>query len=177
MDGLISMFLDEGFVHLALEDLTDRLKCSRSTLYAVAPSKEQLVVTVVRAYFRRAADRLDAQLAQVEDPAERIRVYLEGIAVELAPASRQFHADLEAFAPTRELYARNSEWAAANVRRMVREAARPDRPVDAVYVGGVAALVIDGIQRGRMRALTDLDDAEAYRGLADLLLAALGRAG
>lgn len=170
------MFLAEGFLHLSVEDLAVRLKCSKSTLYAVAPSKEQLVVAVVRGFFRRAAERLDAQLEPIVDPEQRLRVYLHGIAVELAPASRQFHADLEAFAPTRELYARNSEWAAANVRAMVRAAARPDRPVDAVFLGGVAALVIDGIQRGRLRVLTDLDDAEAYEGLADLLLSGLAGA-
>lgn len=170
------MFLAEGFLHLSLEDVAARLSCSKSTLYSLAPSKEQLFSTVCRAFFRRAADRLDVVLTSGEEPVTRIRRYLEGIAVELAPASRQFYDDLEAFGPTRQLYARNSEWAAANVREMVAQAADPARPVDPGFVGGAAALVIEGIQRGRLRDLTGLDDAAGYRALADLIVAGLAGA-
>ncbi|MGN0066022.1 MAG: TetR/AcrR family transcriptional regulator, partial [Nocardioides sp.] len=54
VDGLVELFLAEGFLPFSLEDLAVRLKCSKSTLYSLAPSKEQLFVTVVRNYFRRA---------------------------------------------------------------------------------------------------------------------------
>ena len=41
-----------------LDDLATHLRCSKSTLYALASSKEQLAVRVVTHFFRGAADRI-----------------------------------------------------------------------------------------------------------------------
>ena len=102
LDGLVALFLETGFREFSLEDLAERLQCSKSTLYAVAPSKEQLIATVVRAFFRGATERVEARLALETDPVGRIRAYLEAISAELAPASTAFFADLDAFSPARD---------------------------------------------------------------------------
>ena len=47
-DALIDIVLTEGFADLQMSDLAARLSCSKSTLYAIAPSKEQLIVSIVR---------------------------------------------------------------------------------------------------------------------------------
>ncbi len=176
MDSLIGIFLAEGFAGFSVEDLAVRLQCSKSTLYAVAPSKEQLIAAVARAFFRRAADRVEARLATRTEPAERIAAYLDGIAAELAPASALFYADVDAFAPTREIYSRNTEIAARRVQQLVRDAERPGRPVDAVFVGAVVAQVMAAIQQGRIRELTGLDDAASYRALAHLIVSGVAGA-
>ena len=51
---LEALFLAEGFAAFTLDDLAGRLRCSKSTLYALAPSKEQLAVKVVTHFFRGA---------------------------------------------------------------------------------------------------------------------------
>ena len=79
LDGLIEIFLAEGFARFSVEDLAVRLQCSKSTLYAVAPSKEQLITAIVRAFFRRSTERIEARLARESDPVGRISVYLEAI--------------------------------------------------------------------------------------------------
>jgi len=171
LDGLIEIFLAEGFAEFGLDDLAARLRCSKSTLYAVAPSKEQLITTVVRAFFRRSTARVEAAVRTEQDATARIRSYLLAISDELAPASAAFHADVEAFSPTRELYAQNTTAAASRVTRLVAEAAGPDRPVNADFLGAVAAEVMPAIQQGRIRGRTGLDDAAAYHALADLISA------
>lgn len=176
LDGLIEAFLDRGFAQLQMADLAVRLQCSKSTLYAVAPSKEQLIATVVRAFFKRAADRVERGVAAEQDPTGRLRTYLDGIAAELAPASAAFHADLQANPWTREIYAQNTAIAARRVQELVAAAQRPGRPVDAAFVGAVAAQTMAAIQQGELRELTGLDDAAAYRALADLITAGLAGA-
>jgi len=171
LNGLVEIFLAEGFTGFSVEDLAVRLQCSKTTLYAVAPSKEQLITAVVRAFFRRSTERIEARLAAEADPVGRIGVYLDSIAAELAPASPAFYNDLDSFAPARDIYAQNTALAARRVRELVRDAERPARPVDAVFIGAVAAKVIESIQQGQLRALTSLDDAAAYRSLADLIVA------
>lgn len=179
LSGLVDIFLSEGFAGFSLADLAVRLQCSKSTLYAVAPSKEQLITAVVRAFFRRAAERVEARLAAEAKPAARIGVYLDSIAAELTPASTSFYADLDGFAPAREIYAQNTAFAARRVQALVRDAQRPGRPpgaavIDPAFIGAVAARVMESIQQGQLRTLTSLDDAAAYRALADLIVAGIG---
>src|SRR5689334_1877464 len=87
LDGLVDLFLAEGFLAFNMDDLAVRLQCSKSTLYSVAASKEQLIAAVVRSFFREASERVEQLSAEASDPVERIATYLEAIAQELAPAS------------------------------------------------------------------------------------------
>lgn len=173
LDGLRQIFLAEGFLQFSLDDLASKLQCSKSTLYSVAPSKEQLVAAVVRDFFRRATDRVDKVVADTKDPIDRIGVYLQVIAIELAPASIQFFADLEAFAPAREIYARNTAIAVRRVQELVHAAVGPSRAVDAAFVAAVTGLVMEAIQRGEIASSTGFNDATAYRLLADLVVASV----
>lgn len=174
LDHLVEMFLAEGFRGFGIGDLAARLRCSRSTLYAVAPSKEQIVLVVVRAYFRRAAERIEERVAAEPDPALRLHVYLTAVADQLAPASAAFHRDLAAYPPAAEVYADNTALAARRVQQLVTAgvqagAMRAVDPVDAVFVGAAVARVMSGIQSGAIGAATGLDDAAAYARLADLV--------
>jgi AcrR family transcriptional regulator len=173
LDRLIDLFLAEGFARFSVEDLAARLKCSKSTLYALSPSKEQLITMVVRSFFRRSTERVEHALSLEQDPEGRIRTYLDGIANELAPATGTFYIDLDRFEPTRAIYSRNVETAALQVQKLVAAAVPPNRPADATFVGASAALVMAAIQQGRVRAMTGVDDADAYRALADLIVAGL----
>ena len=172
---LQALFLAEGFAAFNIGDLTDRLRCSRTTLYALAPSKEQLVLTVVRAYFRDAAEHIEARVAQTENPREKLAVYLEAVASELQPVSAEFFADLAEFAPGNDVYQENTRYAAHRVQTLVTDGVKAGalRPVDASFVGAAVAQVMGAIQRGELQAQTGLDAAAAYRNLADLILNSL----
>ena len=167
---LTVMILDEGFLDVSMADVARRLKCSKASLYGIAASKEQLLLTVVRAFFRDATERVEASLAATTGPMDRIGVYLGAISVELAPASPQFFADVDAFAPAREVYRDNTRAAARRVQELVAAAAPA---ADATFVGAVAGQVMESIHRGDMRATTGLDDSAAYRSLAELIVAGL----
>jgi AcrR family transcriptional regulator len=172
LDELIDLFLAEGFRSFGIGDLAARLRCSRSTIYLVAASKEQVVLAAVRAFFRRAAERIEAQVELEPDPGARLAVYLTAVAGELAPASEAFFADLASYAPAADIYRANTRWAARRVQELVDEgvAAGALRPVDATFVGAAVAQVMAGIHDRSIGTATGLADAEAYRNLADLVL-------
>jgi AcrR family transcriptional regulator len=171
LDGLVEIFLAEGFLGFSVEDFAERLQCSKSTLYAIAPSKEQLITVVVRAFFRRSTERIDAVLAAETDPVARISAYLSGISDELAPASSAFFGDLGMFTPARELYESNTAIAARRVEELVHAAGPHGPTLDAAFIGAVAGATMESIQRGEMAAMTGLSSATAYRLLADLIVA------
>ncbi len=167
----MEMFLAEGFLSFSLEDLAVRLQCSKSTLYGVAPSKEQLITAVVRAFFRRATDRVEERLERESDPVARIGTYLEAISGELSPASTSFFHDLGEFGPAREIYLRNTAIAARRVQDLVTAAKSEGQQLDAAFIGAVAGTVMEAIQRGEIESMTSLNDAASYRLLADLIVA------
>lgn len=174
-DALLELFLDEGFAHLTLDAIAARLKCSKSTLYTLAGSKEQLVTAATVHFFKRATDRVETTVAQVAEPRDRIAAYLTAVEAALAVASDRFMADLDAFAPARAVYERNTRIAARRVQELITEGVTSGdfRRVHAGFTADLVATMMVRIQQGGVRAATGLDDAGAYRELASILTAAV----
>lgn len=174
-DALVELLLAEGFAHLTLEDIAGRLKCSKSTLYTLADSKEQLVRAATVHFFRRATEMVEARVADVVGPRERMTTYLSAVGEALSVASDQFMADLDAFAPAREVYEKNTRIAARRVHELISEGVKTGefRKVHAVFAADLAAAMMVRIQRGDVRNGTGLDDAHAYRELAAILTAGI----
>src|SRR3954452_18420953 len=86
LDQLEALFLAEGFARFTLEDLALRLRCSKSNLYTLAGSKEQLALRVVRHFFRQATEAVEAEPAQETAPSLRVTAYLTAVARALGPA-------------------------------------------------------------------------------------------
>lgn len=172
LDQLVELFLREGLRDLTLADIAARLHCSKSTLYALGPSKEQLVVVAVRRFFREATAFVEERTAQETSAADRIAAYLGAVADALRPASAAFMADLPAHPAGAEVYRRNTTLAADRVRGLIAEgvAAGEFRDVHAVFVADVVAATMERIQRGEVARATGMRDAEAYDELATLVL-------
>lgn len=170
-DALVELFLAEGFAHLTLDDIAARLHCSKSTLYSLAGSKEQLVRAATVHFFRRATEQVESGIAAITDPRARITAYLAAVGTALAAASAQFMSDLDAFAPAREVYEANTRMAADRVREFIDDgvAAGQFRDVHAAFAADLVATMMVRIQQGSVRDRTGLDDAHAYRELSAIL--------
>ncbi|MGP4021082.1 TetR/AcrR family transcriptional regulator [Saccharopolyspora sp. 5N708] len=175
LDRLRDLFLAEGFAHFTLDDLAARLHCSKSTLYTLAGSKEQLAVRVVAHYFKIATERIEQRVAASGDVREKVRVYLEAAAEALRPASREFIDDMAANLSTRATYEANAHAAADRIRGFIRAGVRQGvfREVHAGFVGEMVGRTIVGIQRGEIGARTGLSDAAAFAALSQFLLGGL----
>ncbi|PRC42090.1 TetR family transcriptional regulator, partial [Mycobacterium sp. ITM-2017-0098] len=140
-DAVVALFLAEGFAHLTLDEIAARLRCSKSTLYTLAASKEQLVQAATVHFFRAATDAVEARVDAVAGARERIVEYLAAVGAALDPASDQFMADLDAFAPAREIYERNTRIAAGRVQELIAEgvAAGDFRDVHAAFAADLVA--------------------------------------
>jgi AcrR family transcriptional regulator len=172
LENLIELFLREGFVHLSIADMAAHLNCSKSTLYLIADSKEQLFAAVVRAYFKRATEAVEAGVDHNGDPASQVEAYLMGISEQLARATELFFADVEEFAPAREIYRANTNAAAHRVANWVTQATGDDQ---IGFLAVVAARTMEAIHRGDISATTGMTDAEAYQALSRLIVASIPR--
>lgn len=174
-DNLLALFLDEGFVHLTLDEIAGRLRCSKTTLYTLASSKDQLVRAGTVHFFRRATDAVEARVAAVSGARQRITAYLSAVGDELATASEQFMIDMDAFAPAREVYEQNTRLAADRVQQLIADGVRAGefRDVHAAFAADLVATMMVRIQQRGVRTATGLEDAAAYRELAGILTAGI----
>jgi AcrR family transcriptional regulator len=167
--------LAEGFARLTVDDIAARLQCSKSTLYAVSSSKEHLVVSALRHFFRDATTQTEQRVAREADPSRRIATYLAGVGTEMRKMSHACYEDMVANDATSEIYAVNSAAAARRVREYIRDGVADGtfRAVHAEFVGEAVSLLIDGIQHGELLSRTGLSSGDAFTELSDLVLAAL----
>jgi AcrR family transcriptional regulator len=177
LDQLEALFLDEGFAGFTLDDLALRLRCSKSTLYTLADSKEQLALRVIRHFFRKATAAVEQQTVSEDDPGHRVTAYLAAVAGALAPAGPAFRRDLDRFGPGREVYEQNTAAAADRVRQLLTDGVAQGRfrDVHPVLVADTVTTLMLRIGRGDVARATGLDDATAYRELAALLLHGITR--
>ena len=175
IEQLEELMLAEGFAHLTMDGLAARLQCSKSTLYAVAAGKDRAVQSVLKHFFREATTRIEARVAPIADPAERIAVYLASVGDEMRRMSRQCHIDMVADDETFEMWALNARASAQRVREFISEgvAAGVFRGVHAAFVGETVGLLVDAIQHGELLERTGLSSGEAYTELSELVLATL----
>jgi len=175
LDRLVVLLAAEGFARFTLDDLAARMHCSKTTLYALADSKADLVVEVVKQYFRRAVETVEERVAGVDDPRERVATYLEAVAEHLRPLSRAFMDDLLGFPPAAAVYRANTAAASDRVRALVADGVTHGafRPVHAAFVGEVVAATMAEIQGGRLHERLGMSDSEAYAELASLVVHAL----
>lgn len=167
--------LAEGFASLTVDDLSTRLQCSKSTLYAIASTKGDLVLRAMKRFFRDGAARVDESVEGIEDPSERIGAYLAAVGDGMRRLSAACYADMISFDATRDLYATNSLAAARRVREYIHEGVKQGafRAVHAEFVAESVSLLIDGIQHGQLLERTGLSSGDAFAELSELVLAAL----
>lgn len=178
-DALLELILREGFAHLSIGSIAAELRCSKSTLYTLAASKEQLVTATVTHFFRTATEQVEARVAASTGPRDRVVAYLVAVGEALAPASEAFMRDLDAFEPARALYERNTAAASSRVQALIADgvSAGDFRNVDAAFAADLASSMMSRIQRREVWANTGLDDAAAYRQLASILTAGIDARG
>lgn len=166
------IFLSEGFTTITIGELAERLHCSKATLYSVAATKEQLVVLATKQFFAESAAGIEAEVAGESDPKVKILTYLGGVAQAMRRNSREFYDDMVVFAPTAEIYARNTARAAERVRELIDDGIREGRfrATDGTFASQLIALAIEGVQSGVLLERTGLSAADAFNELATLLL-------
>jgi len=169
---LEEIFLSEGFSSLTTDELCKRLRCSKSTLYSVAGSREQINQAVVRYFFAHSSAEIEAHLGAATDPASRIVTYLEGVGRAMNRNSPAFYEDMVSYAPTADIYRLNSEAAAARVQAMIEDGVREGsfRPADAALASMTVAYLMDGVQSGEVLQATGLSAGAAFAELGELLV-------
>jgi AcrR family transcriptional regulator len=137
-----SLFRD-GFADLTMSEIAARLNCSLRTLYGLAPSRDELVLTVVDTHLWRVGREAMATVSPEMAPLEAIRTYLSAATVAVSGTTEAYSRDLAAMPAARR---RNGD--------------------HADYVVAVTRTLLDlAVERGD---IADVDTAAVARTLANL---------
>ncbi|WP_280295667.1 TetR/AcrR family transcriptional regulator [Nocardia abscessus] len=166
------IFLSEGFTAVAVGELTERLRCSKATLYSVAPTKETLVILATKKFFSESAAQIEDTVAGLDDASSKITTYLDGVATAMRRTSRAFYQDMVAFAPTAEIYGRNTARAAERLKELIDDGIESGEfhARDGSFAAQIAGLAIEGVQSGVLLERTGLSAADTFKELSTLLM-------
>ncbi|WP_447590422.1 TetR/AcrR family transcriptional regulator [Microbacterium lacticum] len=172
LDRLEEIYLAEGFSSITIDDLCRRLGCSKTTLYSVADSREQIIQAVTRHFFARATETIEREVAGETDAGRRVVRYLTGVGAAMRRNSIAFYVDMVSYEPTASIYRLNSDAAATRVRGFIEEgvAAGQFRKANAALAGQAIALLIEGVQSGELLERTGLTAGEAFSELGELIV-------
>lgn len=139
LDHLSSVF-DDGFAHLTMAELAARANCSLRTLYELAPSRDELVLTVVDRNLWRVGRRAMPAIRPDMAPLDAIRAYLEAATVAVGGTTEAFARDLATVPAAQRLSDEHSDYLVA-VTRCLLDLAVERGDVADVDTGAVARVV------------------------------------
>jgi len=90
LDELETLLADEALAALTMAGIAARLNCSLRTLYEIAPSKDELVLTVVDRRLNRIGRTAIAALDVSMSPLQALRAYLRAAHEAVQPTTASF---------------------------------------------------------------------------------------
>lgn len=129
LDGLESIVRAEGFRSLRLTDVAKRLGTSYTTLYQLAPTKDELVLLVIDRWYHRNGLATWARVEALTDPLERLLAWIDGARSGIEGVAGRFWDDVAGHAAVAALV--------GNYNRF--------------YISVLEMLIDEGIQAGAFR--------------------------
>jgi AcrR family transcriptional regulator len=174
LDQMEHLFAN-GFADLTMAGLAARLNCSLRTLYALAPSRDELVLVVVDRSLWRTGRVAREAIGHDLAPLDAVRAYLEAATVAVSGWTEPFARDLAAVPAARQLAGEHNEYLFAVTRTLLDLGVeRGDIPdVDTAAVARVLAGLGGFFSRPHVIPTLRSSPKEAADSVVDLVLRGL----
>lgn len=139
LDELEERLAGGGLADLTMAEIAKAMNCSLRTLYVIAPSKDELVLTVVDRRLRRFGRAAIGTLVDSMDPLDALRTYLAAANEAVQPESVAYAGELVRVAGGQRLLDAHEDYVTAVTQRLLDRAveARVIAPVDTAAVAHV----------------------------------------
>lgn len=177
LDDLSRLF-EHGWANLTMADLAARLNCSLRTLYELAPTRDELVLTVVdRNLWHVGHGAMNSVSTAELGPLDTIRAYLRAATVAVGTISPEFARDLAAMPAAQAVEDAHNDYLVAVTRSLLDLAvARGDiDPVDTAAVARTIAGLGRDFSRPEVMASLGSSPKDAADSIVDVVLRGLRR--
>lgn len=174
LDELEKLF-EDGFASFTMAELASRLNCSMRTLYALAPSRDELVLVVVDRNLWRVGRTAQNAIEPDMAPLDALRAYLEAATVAVSRWTEAFARDLAAVPAARRLGDEHNDYLFAVSRQLLDRAVEGGdiAPVDTAAVARVLAGLGRLFTRPEVIPTLRSSPKDAADGVLDVLLGGL----
>ena len=172
LDALEELFLERGFRAVAVADMTSTARCSRTTLYELAPTKEEIFLLVLERMLWRTDQEGRVAAGRKKAPAARVEAYLTVNAGVIARAGVAFGSDVDHYKPAVRLLSDYALNGVATISEMIDDgiAAGEFRDVDSKFAAQLIVTMIQQTTAQEFLASSDLPWPDAVRDAFDLIL-------
>lgn len=172
LDELEAIVLSEGFAHLRVGAMAQRLRCSRSTLYKLAHSRDDLVRVIFARFAERMFADMDARADALDDPAEQILCVAAVIAEWVAKGSDRFWADASSHDITRPVLDLGSARGYQAVQRYIDRGIEMGmfRPANTGFLGYLVWLNARAARDPEVLGMFGLDPSSAFLELGQFII-------
>ena len=172
---LEDIFLVEGFRDVNVSELASRLRCSKRTLYEIAPSKQELFLLVMDRWLRRIRHLGWQSALKESDPRKRFEVFLKPGIAESKKATKRFVADVNSFAPALSMLRKHQSERTEFLAELIEDGIKRGyfRPLHARMVAEVYLISISRVNEPDFLESVGVSFSEAFAELSELLLKGL----
>jgi AcrR family transcriptional regulator len=172
LDGLEEIFFADGFRRVRVGELAARLRCSRASLYALAPSKEELFLRVLDRVLSRIRRFGQQAAAKREDVRERIVALLSPGMSEMQAASSVFFSDIERLPSARRMLEDHQRMRLEETEAIIEQGIGQGkfRGVHTQLVAEVFMVAVQRVMDPRLLVENRLSAGEAIGEIEDLFL-------
>ena len=175
LDALEALILSEGFARLSVSEIASSLRCSKRTLYELAPSKKMLVLLALGKFFSRIRQEADDLSKNNLDSSRLVYEYLQVGEHASERLSQGLVVDMAEWEPARILWQQHIRLRIDGLFQIIDNGVKEGvfRQVSPAFM---AEMVFAGINRLRepdFNDCTGLTIAEGFHELYLMLLHAL----
>ena len=175
LDELEEKLLREGLADLTMAEIAALVKCSLRTLYGIAPSKDELLLTVVdrrlRCIGRAAIEALQTSMR----PIEALRTYLRAANAAVQPETLALSAGLAKVAGAERLFDAHESYLIAVTQSLLDRAVAEGEiaPVDTAAVAHVLAGLGREFARPEVAGIAQASPKETADAVSEIILQGL----
>jgi AcrR family transcriptional regulator len=173
LEEIQALYLRDGFSRHTLDALASELRCSKMTLYTLAPSREQLAVAVLRRFFEAVSADITHQTRMVAGPEEKIEVTIRAMADGLLEMSPVCFHEMLGFEPTRQVYEGFARGHAETLAGLLDRASEGAPRVPGPFVAELVKVAIESACAGELEADTAIPPSAAVDHLVSVALLSL----
>ncbi len=175
LEAFEALILAEGFSQLNVSEIAARLKCSKRTLYELAPSKKALVLKALDNFFNRIRQEADHMTDNALDPERQVYEYLEVGARAAEQLSQAVVADIHEWEPARTLWREHISLRIDGMCRIIENGVKAGvfREVLPAFVAEIVFASINRLREPDFTDSTGLTISEAFHDLYEMLLHSL----
>lgn len=143
LDELEALAVEGGFAELTMAQLAARVNCSLRTLYGLAPSKDELLLTVIDRRLHRIGRAAMSAIEPTMDPLSALRAYLQAATTAVGPTTESFARELAAVPGATRLINAHGNYVISITERLLDQALDDGQiqPVDSAAL----ALILGGL--------------------------------